>query len=133
MKLQYKSAGLMILSGTIILLFSIGFYSNHKRQVVLSKELNNVKGLSIQVAQHLGSHLISTASIAATISSASDIHEALLKSNLKYETLTIPKREALITLGLKLVRTLVENQLDGSINMESNNGTKFTIQFNIEV
>jgi len=37
------------------------------------------------------------------------------------------------TLGLKLVRTLVENQLDGSIDMESNNGTKFTIKFNIEV
>ncbi len=36
------------------------------------------------------------------------------------------------TLGLKLVRTLVENQLDGSIDMESNKGTKFTIKFNIE-
>ncbi|MBT4268466.1 MAG: PAS domain S-box protein [Deltaproteobacteria bacterium] len=36
------------------------------------------------------------------------------------------------SLGLKLVRTLVENQLDGSINKESNNGTKFTIKFNIE-
>jgi len=36
------------------------------------------------------------------------------------------------TLGLKLVRTLVENQLDGSIDMESNNGTKFTIKFNVE-
>ncbi len=36
------------------------------------------------------------------------------------------------TLGLKLVRTLVENQLDGSIDMQSNNGTKFTIKFNIE-
>ena len=36
------------------------------------------------------------------------------------------------TLGLKLVRTLVENQLDGSIDMESNNGSKFTIKFNIE-
>ncbi len=36
------------------------------------------------------------------------------------------------TLGLKLVRTLTENQLDGSIDMESNNGTKFTIKFNIE-
>jgi PAS domain S-box-containing protein len=35
------------------------------------------------------------------------------------------------TLGLKLVRTLVENQLDGSIDMENNNGTKFTIKFNI--
>jgi PAS domain S-box-containing protein len=36
------------------------------------------------------------------------------------------------SLGLKLVRTLVENQLDGSVNVESNNGTKFTIKFNIE-
>jgi len=36
------------------------------------------------------------------------------------------------SLGLKLVRTLVENQLDGSIEMESKNGTKFTIKFNIE-
>jgi PAS domain S-box-containing protein len=36
------------------------------------------------------------------------------------------------SLGLKLVRTLAENQLDGSIEMECYNGTKFTIKFNIE-
>ena len=36
------------------------------------------------------------------------------------------------SLGLKLVRTLVENQLDGSIEMESKNGTKFIIKFNLE-
>ena len=36
------------------------------------------------------------------------------------------------SLGLKLVRTIVENQLDGSIDMESKNGTKFTIKFNID-
>ena len=36
------------------------------------------------------------------------------------------------SMGLKLVKTLTENQLDGSIDMESNNGTKFTIKFNIE-
>jgi two-component sensor histidine kinase len=36
------------------------------------------------------------------------------------------------SLGLKLVRTLVENQLDGSIDMESNKGTKFTIKFNVD-
>jgi len=35
------------------------------------------------------------------------------------------------TLGLKLIRSLVENQLDGSIDMGSKNGTKFTIKFNI--
>jgi PAS domain S-box-containing protein len=96
MKLQYKSAGLMVLSGMVILFFSIVFYSNHNRQVVLKKELNNVRSLSIQVAQHLESHLISAASIAGTISSGSDIHDALLKSNLKYDALTIPKREVLI-------------------------------------
>jgi len=36
------------------------------------------------------------------------------------------------SLGLKLVRTLVENQLDGSLDMENKSGTKFTIKFNIE-
>lgn len=36
------------------------------------------------------------------------------------------------SLGLKLVTALVENQLDGSIGMESKNGTKFTIKFDIE-
>ena len=37
------------------------------------------------------------------------------------------------TLGLKLVSTLVENQLDGSIDMKSNKGTIFMIKFNIEI
>ena len=36
------------------------------------------------------------------------------------------------TLELKLVRTFFKNQLDGSIEIESNNGTKFIIKFNIE-
>ena len=36
------------------------------------------------------------------------------------------------SMGLNLVKMLAENQLDGSIDMESNNGTKFTIIFNIE-
>jgi len=36
------------------------------------------------------------------------------------------------SLGLKLVHTLVENQLGGSIEMKNNNGTKFTIKFKIE-
>lgn len=36
------------------------------------------------------------------------------------------------TLGLELVRTLVENQLDGSVELERENGTKFIINFNIE-
>lgn len=36
------------------------------------------------------------------------------------------------SLGLKLVRSLAEDQLGGSIEMESKNGIKFTIKFNIE-
>jgi two-component sensor histidine kinase len=36
------------------------------------------------------------------------------------------------SLGLKLVKAIAENQLDGSINMKSNNGTKFIIKFKIE-
>jgi PAS domain S-box-containing protein len=36
------------------------------------------------------------------------------------------------SLGLKLVRSLAEDQLLGSVEMESSHGTKFTIKFNIE-
>jgi len=36
------------------------------------------------------------------------------------------------SMGLKLVKMLSENQLGGSIDMESKNGTKFIIKFNIE-
>ncbi|NQU64583.1 MAG: response regulator [SAR324 cluster bacterium] len=36
------------------------------------------------------------------------------------------------TLGLSLIRTLVENQLDGVIDLENKNGTKFTIKFNLD-
>ncbi len=36
------------------------------------------------------------------------------------------------TLGLKLITTLVQNQLDGSIEMECINGTKFIIKFSLE-
>ena len=36
------------------------------------------------------------------------------------------------SLGLKLVRNLVENQLDGSVDMENKGGTKFTIKFSID-
>jgi len=32
------------------------------------------------------------------------------------------------SLGLKLVRTLVENQLDGSLEMKNDNGTKFNME-----
>jgi PAS domain S-box-containing protein len=36
------------------------------------------------------------------------------------------------SLGLKLVRSLAEDQLGGSVEMESSHGTKFIIKFNIE-
>lgn len=35
-------------------------------------------------------------------------------------------------LGLKLVKTITETQLNGSIHMESNKGTKFIIKLNKE-
>ncbi len=58
-----------------------------------------------------------------------------LELTIKDDGVGIPKGfdwKTYSTLGLKLVRTLVETQLDGSIDMESKNGTKFTIKFNIE-
>ncbi len=42
------------------------------------------------------------------------------------------ERRSASTLGIRLVRTLAKNQLGGSIEMESNNGTKFIIEFIIE-
>lgn len=36
------------------------------------------------------------------------------------------------TLGLKLVRTLVKDQLGGSIDMENNHGTKFIVKFKMK-
>jgi two-component sensor histidine kinase/HAMP domain-containing protein len=36
------------------------------------------------------------------------------------------------SLGLKLVQNLVENQLGGSVGLDNTNGTKFTINFNLE-
>jgi two-component sensor histidine kinase len=36
------------------------------------------------------------------------------------------------SLGLKLVKMIAEDQLGGSVNIESSNGTKFTIKFNID-
>ncbi len=36
------------------------------------------------------------------------------------------------SLGLKLVQTLVENQLGGSVDLDNANGTKFVIKFNLE-
>ena len=36
------------------------------------------------------------------------------------------------TLGLKLVRALVQDQLGGRVQMESKNGTKFIVKFDIE-
>ena len=36
------------------------------------------------------------------------------------------------TMGLKLVRTLVENQLDGSVKIKNKNGTEFVIKFRVK-
>jgi two-component sensor histidine kinase len=35
------------------------------------------------------------------------------------------------TLGLKLVKMLTENQLDGSLNLTSSSGTCFTLRFSL--
>ena len=40
--------------------------------------------------------------------------------------------EKLDTLGLNLIQNLVRNQLNGSIDLDTTNGTKFTIKFNIK-
>ncbi|MBT4290452.1 MAG: HAMP domain-containing protein, partial [Deltaproteobacteria bacterium] len=93
MKLQYKAAGLMILIGVIILLLLTVFYTVQNRQVVLQKELQNIKNISEEIARHMDSHLKANAQIASTISSAPIILGALLKSNSEFETLSETERK----------------------------------------
>jgi len=94
MKLQYKSAGLMMLIGLVILGFLTTFYSIQNRSVVLQKELQNIKNSSEEIAWHMDSHLKEMAAVATTLSSAPIIRDVLLKSNSQFKTLSVSTRVA---------------------------------------
>jgi len=88
MKLQYKAAGLMMLIGTSILVLLTTFYWIQNKQVVLQKELQNIKKSSEEIARHMNSHLKEMATVTTTLSSAPIIQFELLKSNSAFETLS---------------------------------------------
>ncbi len=93
MKIQYKAASIMILFGAIIVvLLSLGYYMQNNK-IIKRKELNNLKQLSEEVAQHLASRIEEKAAIAATLSSAPLLRDALLKSNSEFAALTDRERK----------------------------------------
>ena len=93
MKLQYKSAGLMISMGIVILSFITIVYSNLNKQTVLQKELQNIKNLSKEIAHHMDTHLKANIEITRTLSSAPIIMDALLKSNTEYAAFSASERD----------------------------------------
>ncbi len=93
MRLQEKSAGLMIFIGTSILILLTVVYSRQNRQVVIQEGLNNIQSLSHEIARHMNSHLEANASIAHTLSSAVIIRNALLESNLEFGALSINEQK----------------------------------------
>ncbi len=92
MKLQYKAAGLMIFIGVTILVILLVFYSRQNRQIVLQKELQNIKNVAVEKAHHMESHLKENAAIARTVSNAPIIRDALTKSNAEYEAFSETER-----------------------------------------
>jgi len=60
---------------------------------VLDKEINNINGISQEIALHIESHLKEKASLAITLSSAPIIKDALLKSNSEFALLTEENRK----------------------------------------
>ncbi|MBT4089275.1 MAG: hypothetical protein HOE30_12350 [Deltaproteobacteria bacterium] len=88
MKLQYKATGLMIFIGMTVLLLLAVFYTKQNKQVVLQKELQNIKNVSREIALHMNSHLEGNAAVASTLSSAAIIRDALLNSNAEYDVLS---------------------------------------------
>jgi two-component sensor histidine kinase/HAMP domain-containing protein len=93
MKLQYKAAEFMIFIAVIIVICITVVYSNHNRQIVLQKELQNIKNIAEEIALHMDSHLEANITITTTISSAPVIRDALLKSNAEYTTLSVSERK----------------------------------------
>jgi diguanylate cyclase (GGDEF)-like protein len=82
----------MTLFGVVILiLLSLG-YAKYGRRIVIDKEVENIKNISEEVALHVESRLKEKAVIAATLSSAPLIKEALLKSNAEFAALPDDER-----------------------------------------
>jgi signal transduction histidine kinase len=93
MKIKYKAASIMALFGTILVfLLSVG-YNILNRQIVIEKELENIKYFSEEAALHLDSHLNEKIKIASTLSSSPLIKDALLKSNAQFAALSDLKRK----------------------------------------
>lgn len=92
MKIRYKSAWIMAIFGTVIvLLLSIGF-DILSHTIIENQEIKKIESLAEELALHLESHLKEKSFIAATLSSAPIIKAALMESNAEFAALSDQKR-----------------------------------------
>jgi len=92
-KIQDKAAATITLFGVIIiLLMSCGYYFL-AYDLVIKKEIENIKYVSEEIAQLVESHLEGKITTATTLSSAPLIKNALLKSNASFASLHNEKRK----------------------------------------
>ncbi len=87
MKLQYKTTGIMILLGIVILLFITIVYSNLNQQIVIQKELQNIENIAKEISHHMDTHIMADIITTVSFSSAPVIMDALRNSNKEFEEL----------------------------------------------
>ncbi len=88
MKIQYKFAGSMVFIGTICLVFIIIISTIIINQVVIREELQNIENLSLEIAQHLNTHLKGSTENTLSFASAPILKAALSESNTEYLSLS---------------------------------------------
>jgi two-component sensor histidine kinase/HAMP domain-containing protein len=87
MKLQYKSTGVMLILGILILILTTLVYSKLIKEAVLTDQLQYLENLSEEIAHHMNTHLESYEGITRSFASAHIIKDALLSSNENYNNL----------------------------------------------
>ncbi len=85
----------MLFGAVLVALLSVSYeILNHR--TILAGELNNLKEISDEIAQHINSHLKEKTNIALTLSTSPLIKTTLLESNAAFSSLQEPARKAVI-------------------------------------
>ena len=110
MKIQDKAASTITLFGVvIILLMSCGYYFL-VYDVVIEKEIENIKYTSEEIAQHVESHIEGKTTTATTLSSAPIIKSSLLKSNAAFASLPdVERKQKIDSLNQQWMKSTASN------------------------
>lgn len=93
MKLQYKAALAMFISGTAILLITLVLYDTISHHTAVRDTLTGNERLSVEVAQRIETILQEKAAIASTLASAPVIEQMLEQSNIGLSALSSEVRQ----------------------------------------